>query len=274
LLPPHYAHPGFDWGGLSFTPIAANRRILMQNSFMRGLILLCALLMVSTAVLSQHRSSKPTAKPTTPAADPCSTAKFHNTDLTVRRLDIPAGASEPVSADVHDYLLISLGSNSLRVTGYQTDFKLSFADADIRVLQGGWPHKLTNETTHPAELLMVEVARNLFPKSARCGLGAKNCGETRFGQSAAGEYRQSTLFETDTATLFRATLGPGVAMHQHEDTRPHLVIALSPFQGHADSATFTLQPRQVFWHDGSIHELGNDGSAQARFLILELKQKY
>jgi redox-sensitive bicupin YhaK (pirin superfamily) len=254
--------------------MTANRRILIQNSFMRGLTLICALLMASTVALSQHRTLKPAAKPLSPAADPFSASVFQNADVTARKLDIPAGASAPVSADLRDYLLISYGDNSLRVTGYQTDFRLSLADADIQVLQGGWPHKLTNESTHPAELLMVEVARNLFPKSARCGLGAKNCGETRFGQSGAGEYRQSTLFETDTANLFRATLGPGVAMHQHDDTRPHLIIALTPFQGHADDAIFTLQPRQVFWRDGSVQELGNDGSAQARFLILELKQKY
>ncbi len=254
--------------------MTANRRILIQNSFMRRLILICALLMLSISALSQHRSPKSATKSPPPTASRFSTTVFHNGDVTVRKIDIPAGGSEPVSADIHDYLLISYGNNSLRVTGYQTDFELSFADADIQVLQGGWPHELNNQATHTAELLMVEVARNLFPKSARCGLGAKNCGETRFGQSAAGEYRQSTLFETDTANLFRGTLGPGVAMHQHDDTRPHLIIALTPFQGHADNETFTLQPRQVFWHDGSIHEIGNDGPAQARFFILELKQKY
>jgi hypothetical protein len=241
---------------------------------LRTLFCISALLLTAIPVLPQQRSPKPAAKPPTPAVDPFSSVEFHNPDVTARKLDIPAGASEPVSADLHDYLLLSYGDNSLRVTGYQTDFRLSLADADIQVLQGGWPHKLTNESTHSAELLMVEVARNLFPKSARCGLGAKNCGETRFGQSGAGEYRQSTLFETDTANLFRATLGPGVAMHQHDDTLPHLIIALTPFQGHADDAIFTLQPRQVFWRDGSVQELGNDGSAQARFLILELKQKY
>ena len=254
--------------------MTTNRRILIQHISMRGLTLICASLMVSTLALSQHRTPKPAAKHPSPAAERFSASVFQNADVTVRKLDIPAGGSEAMSADLHDYLLISYGNNSLRVTGYQTDFELPLADADIQVLQGGWLHNLTNESAHPAELLMVEVARNLFPKSARCGLGAKNCGETRFGQSAAGEYRQSTLFETDTANFFRATLGPGVAMHQHDDTRPHLIIALTAFQGHADSATFTLEPRQVFWHDGSIHELGNDGSAQARCLILELKQKY
>ncbi len=242
---------------------------------MRALTLICALLIVNTLALPQHRSTKPAAKPpSTAVADPYSTVEFRNSDVTVRKLDIPAGAAEPISEDLHDYLLISYGSNSLRVTGYQTEFELNFADGDIQVLQGGWPHKLTNESTHNAELVMVEVERNLFPKSARCGLGAKNCGETRFGQSASGEYRQSTLFETDTANLFRAALGPQVGMHQHDDARPHLVIALTAFQGHADNESFTLAPGQTFWHDGPIQELANDGAAQVRFLLLELKKKY
>ena len=234
---------------------------------MRAFYLISVLLFASNLTIAQHQS-QPAGKAQSGKVE------FHNADVTVRRLDIPIGASEPVSADLHDYLLISYGSNSLRVTGYQTDFELSFADGDIQVLQGGWPHKLSNEGTHPAELLMVEVSRNLFPNSARCGLGAKDCAETRYGQSGSGEYRQTTLFETDTANLYRVILGSQVAMHQHEDTRPHLIIALSPFEGHADSESLSLAPRQVYWHDGTIQELANDGASQARFLVLELKQKY
>ncbi|HEU5400488.1 MAG TPA: hypothetical protein VFU86_03975 [Terriglobales bacterium] len=241
---------------------------------MRASSLIPVLLIASSLSLAQHRSSKPAAQPQPPSAAPLGTVEFHNADVTVRKLDIPASGSEAVSADIHDYLLISYGNNSLRVTGYQTEFELNFADGDIQVLQGGWPHTLNNESTHPAELVMVEVERNLFPKSARCGLGAKDCAETRYGQSGNGEYRQTTLFETDTANLYRASLGSQVAMHQHEDPRPHLLIALTSFQGHADDNSFTLRASQVFWHDGTIHEIANDGSAQARFLILELKRKY
>jgi hypothetical protein len=241
---------------------------------MRSFSLVFVLLTAGSLALAQHPTSKAAAKPHNPATDQFSTVEFHNSDVTVRKIDIPAGASAPVRADVHDYILISYGSNSLRVTGYQTDFELTFGDGDIQVLQGGWSHALNNESTRPAELVMVEVERNLFPKSARCGLGAKGCAETRYGQSGTGEYRQTTLFETDTANLFRVTLGAQVAMHQHDDQSPHLIIALTAFQGHADENAFTLQARQTFWHDGSMQELANDGSAEARFLILELKEKY
>ncbi|MDT8067423.1 MAG: hypothetical protein ROO76_04580 [Terriglobia bacterium] len=240
---------------------------------MRTLRVLLFVVAAASVLLAQGRPGKPARMQPT-VAEQTGKVEFHNSEVTVRELDIPAGGSEAVSADTHDYLLVSLGNNSLRVTGYQTDFELKFGDGDIQVVQGGWPHKLENESSHAAQLVMVEVARSLFPRSARCGLGSKDCAETRYGQSGAGEYRQRTLFETDTANLYRVSMGAGVNMHQHDDVRPHLLIALTSFQGHADNKTFSLQPRQAFWHDGSIHEVGNDGSAEARFLILELKKKY
>jgi hypothetical protein len=235
--------------------------------------LIALLFVASTALFAQHRQVKP-EKLRPDNAEHFAAVSLHNTDVIVRKLDIPAGASEPIGAGVHDYLLISLGSNSLRVTGYQTDFELNFADGDIQVLQGAWPHKIHNQSTTTAQLVMVEVERNLFPRSATCGLASKNCGEVRFGKSAEGEYQQTTLFETDTAKLFRVRLGAGVAVHQHDDGRPHLLIALTAFQGRADDGTFTLQPRETYWHPGSMQELVNDGSADTRFLILELKKKY
>ncbi len=240
---------------------------------MRAPCLVCLVCFAGTLLFAQQRLTKP-ASPHPGSVEHFSVVDFHNSEITVRKLDIPAGASETVSAAVHDYLLVSLDSNSLRVTGYQTDFQLDFASGDVQVLQGGWPHKLQNQSAHVAELLQVEVAGNLFPKSAVCGLVAANCGEIRFGKSAEGEYKQATLFETDTAKLFRDQLDAQVTMHQHDDGRPHLLIALSAFEGHADDGNFTLQPRETYWHLGSIHEIGNDGSAPARFLILELKKKY
>jgi hypothetical protein len=240
---------------------------------MRALRLIAILFVAGTPLFAQHRLPKP-AKLRAESAEHFGAVAFHNPDVIVRKLDVPAGAAEPVAVGVHDYLLISFGASSLRVTGYQTDFELTFADGDIQVLQGAWPHKVQNQSTAPAQLVMVEVERNLFPRSATCGLGAKNCGEVRFGKSAEGEYQQATLFETDTAKLFRVKLGAGVAIHQHDDGRPHLVVALTAFQGHADGDSFTLQPRETYWHPGSMQELVNEGSVDARFLILELKRKY
>ena len=239
---------------------------------MRALCVLTLLLMVAISSVAQHRTARPSAPQ--PASESFGAVELRNPDVLVRKLLIPAGAMQSVPSNVHDYLLMSFGDCTLRVTGYQTDFQLSFANGDIEVLQGGWPHKLKNESTTPAQFAMVEVERNVFPKSAVCGLGAKNCGETRFGKSAQGEYSQATLFETDTAKLFRVQLDSQVGMHQHNDGRPHLVVAITPFEGHADNDTFSLQSGEALWVPGSIDELTNDGSSQARFFILELKKKY
>lgn len=239
---------------------------------MRVLCVLTLVSMVAVPSVAQHRPTRPSTSQ--PPSESLGTLELRNPDVLVRKLLIPAGAMQSVPTTVHDYLLISFDDCALRVTGYQTDFQLTFADGDVEVLQGGWPHKLKNESANAAQFSMVEVERNLFPRSAVCGLGAKNCGETRFGKSAQGEYSQATLFETDTAKLFRVQLDSQVGMHQHNDGRPHLLVAITSFEGHADSDAFSLQSGEAHWVPGSIDELTNDGSAQARFFVLELKKKY
>lgn len=239
---------------------------------MRAFCLAALFSIAATAAVGQHRLLKPAGSQ--PVSNSFGAVQLHNQDVLVRKLDIPPGSAESVPGTVHDYILVSFGDSSLRVTGYQTNFQMTFANGDIQVLNGGWPHKLNNESAAEAQLAMVEVERNLYPNSAVCGLGAKSCGETRFGKSAHGEYSQSTLFETDTAKLFRVLLDPQVGMHQHNDGRPHLLIAITSFEGHADADAFSLQPGEAHWLPGSIDELANDGSAPARFLILELKKKY
>ncbi len=213
-------------------------------------------------------------KPADTSLDRYSKVELRNSDVIVRKLDIPADESVSLGAATHDYVLVSFGPSTLAVSGYQTNFDLTLADGEVQVMQGGWPHKVENHAGSTAHLLLVEVTRDLFPKTAICGLGAKNCHETKYGQAAEGEYRQTTLFETETAKLFRVHLGSHVAMHQHSDGLPHLLIALSALQGHADEDVFTLRPGEVRWHKGGIEELANDGIADARLLILELREKY
>jgi hypothetical protein len=234
------------------------------------LSLVAALLLLNTTVFAQHHPVKKAL--TTPAPhDKFASVQFRNGDVVVRRLSIPAGDSAPVSGSIHDYLLVSYGQNSLSVSGYQTNFDVKLADGEIQVLQGGWPHTIKNDSQQTSEIVIVEVARNISPRNAICGLGPKSCSQARFGKSAQGEYQQGLLFETDSTAVYRAQLGPGVPMHQHSDNRKHLIIAVTPLEGHVDTQTFSLKPGEIFWQPGSFEEIGNDGSATATMLILELK---
>jgi hypothetical protein len=237
---------------------------------MRITPIVCAVLLLSVSSVAQHRPLKKSLAPA-PQPEKFSAVQFRNPDLTVRRLTVPAGEKSLISGSIHDYILISFGESSLNVSGYQTNFDMTLADGEIQVLQGGWPHTILNQSQRPAELLCVEVLRNISPKSALCGLGAKNCYQTRFGKSAQGEYQQALLFETDSAALYRAQLGSTVAMHQHSDDRKHLIIAVTPLEGHVGTQNFSLKPGETFWQPGSFDEVGNDGSSNATMLILELK---
>jgi hypothetical protein len=219
---------------------------------------------------AQHRPVKK-ALSTTVTQEKYSSVQFRNSDVVVRRFKIPAGEDSSVNGSVHDYVMVSYGQNHISFSGYQTNFEMNLADGEIQVLQGGWPHSVRNQAQSTAELITVEVMQNISPKSALCGLGSKNCYQTRFGKSAQGEYQQALLFETDSAALFRAQLGPGVAMHQHNDNRRHLIIAVSPLEAHVANQSVSLKAGETYWYPGAFDEIGNDGSANATLLILELK---
>jgi hypothetical protein len=219
---------------------------------------------------AQHRPVKK-ALPTAVIAEKYSSVQFRNSDVVVRRFHIPAGENSSMSGSIHDYLVVSYGQTSLAFSGYQTNFDMTLADGEIQVIQGGWPHSVRNQAQTPAELITVEVLQNISPKTALCGLGAKNCYQTRFGKSAQGEYQQALLFETDSSALYRAQLGPGVAMHQHNDSRRHLIIAVTPVEAHVANQSVSLKPGETYWYPGGFDEIGNDGPTSAMMLILELK---
>jgi hypothetical protein len=238
---------------------------------MRTTFLFLTVLLLATSSLAQHRPVKKSQALAPPLQEKHSTIQFRNSDLVVRRLDIPAGESSSIGGSVHDYVLVSYGQSSVQISGYQTKFEMNLSDGEMQVLQGGWPHTILNQSQRPAELVCVEVTQNISPKSALCGLGAKNCYQTRFGKAAQGEYQQSLLFETDSTALYRVQVDPGVSVHQHADNRKHLVIALSPVEAHAGTNSFNLKPGETFWYPGGFEELGNDGSQAATLLLLELK---
>ena len=141
----------------------------------------------------------------------------------------------------------------------------------MQVIDGGWEHVLKNTAADEAELFMIEPARNIDPKAALCGLGAKTCSEHRFGETAQGNYNQYVQFETPTAKLVRLSMAPGVSAHLHEDRNKHLIVALTPFTGHQDEQSFDMKAGDMRWIPLGFHELGNDGEKEVRALILELK---
>ena len=199
------------------------------------------------------------------------TTLLHNADVTVRRLNMGPGGELPIPATVHDYLVISIGKNSITAKNDKTSFDLDLKPGEMQVIDGGWSHVLMNRGESEAELFMIEPAHNIDPKSAICGLGTKTCSEHRFGETAQGTYNQYAQFETDTLTLLRLTIAPGVVTHLHEDDNKHLIVALTPFRGHQDAQSFDMKAGDMRWVPGGFQELGNDGTGEVRLLVLELR---
>lgn len=237
------------------------------------LIIALAISAIASLVAAQKTSSK-IAKPAVQSVGEesrYSTTLLHNADLTIRRLNIPPGAEAPIPASTHDYLIISIGTNSISAKGEGTSFDLALGPGDMQVLQGGWKHAVVNTGQGEAELFMIEPRQNIGPKLAICGLGSKPCTEEKFGETAEGTYNQNLQFETETTKLFRLSIDPGVVTHLHSDGLKHLIVAVTPFQGHNDDQKFSLKAGDMRWIPSSIVELGNDGKAEVRLLVLELK---
>jgi mannose-6-phosphate isomerase-like protein (cupin superfamily) len=236
------------------------------------------LLAVVTLLLSsaaQNRRSQPEGQklvPNIPAADRVGAGLLlRNPSVTVRKLTIGAESSTSIPASTHDYIVVSLIPAKLQVTGYQTNFELQLGGGDMQVVQGGWPHKLENHGSTAAEVLAIEIARNIDARHAICGLSASNCNEVRFGKVDGGDYSQSALFETNTTKLLRVQLGPGGALRLHTDRRNHLLIAITAVEAHMDTGRVSLKAGEVTWVDGGFEELVNDSKADAQLLIVELK---
>lgn len=239
---------------------------------MRARLLLIVLLIAGSCCAQQGRTGKHSAKtPAAQTAELYSTPLLHNSVVTVRRLNIPPGAEAPISANTHDYLIISIGSNSITAKNDKSSFDLDLRPGEMQVIDGGWQHVILNRGTGEAELFMIEPAHNIDPKDPLCGLGAKTCSEHRFGETPEGTYNQYVQFETASTKLLRLTLAPGVRAHLHEDKDPHLIVALTPFKGHQDKQSFDMKAGDMRWTASGFDELGNDGTSEVRLLILELR---
>jgi hypothetical protein len=236
-----------------------------------------ALLSVAVPTFAQRPHSKPQAEgqqlvPSIPSADRVGGGLLlRNPSVTVRKLSIGPQSSTQMPGSTRDYIVVALNPAKLEVSGYQTAFEMQLGGGDMQVVQGGWPHKLVNHGSDTAEVLAVEIARNINPSHATCGLSATNCNEVRFGKVDGHDYAQTALFETGTTKLVRVQLGPGGGLRMHNDRRRHLLIAITNVDAHLDGGQVSLKAGEVTWVEGGFEELINDSSADAQLLIVELK---
>lgn len=231
------------------------------------------LLILVSICASQQRTHKNrnAAESSPPAVEHYSTSLLNNADITIRRLNIPVGAAAPIAASTHDYLVISVGTNSVSVKGDTNSFDLDLKPGDMQVIDGGWQHAIVNRAASEAELFMIEPARNIGPKQAICGLGQKSCREHDFAETPQGTYNEILQFETETTKLYRLSIDPGVSAGLHLSGEKFLIIALTPFQGEQDAEKFDLKAGDMRWIPAGFKVLGNDGTNEVRLLVLELK---
>jgi mannose-6-phosphate isomerase-like protein (cupin superfamily) len=242
----------------------------MLKPVLLAAVILIVLGSVCTAQQRTHKNRNPTES-SQPAVELYRTTLLNNADIAIRRLNIPGGAAAPIAASTHDYLIISVGTNSISVKGEKNSFDLDLRPGDMQVIDGGWQHAIVNRAAGKAELFMIEPARNIGPKQAICGLGQKSCREHDFAETPEGTYNEILQFETETTKLYRLSIDPGVSARLHLSGEKFLIVALTPFQGEQGSQKFQLKPGDMRWIPAGFKVLANDGTNEVRLLVLELK---
>jgi quercetin dioxygenase-like cupin family protein len=244
---------------------------------------LLAVLSCRVTLLGQARSTRPHSL-TLPSAgfidvteDCCFHKLFSNERVRVLHLEMAPHQSTSIDRHPHDYVILSLGSNQLQASGAAgNDFRLDLQDGEVQIMKGGWPHKVANLGNAALDVLELEVARNILPERALCGLGGKECADGRFGKTNAGTFSYGTLFETPTVKLRRIELGPGGSLSEHTHSGGELIIALTKMevinQSAQQNSTIAVAAGGVSWVGSAFaHSLTNSGKDTARFLEFELK---
>jgi quercetin dioxygenase-like cupin family protein len=261
----------------------------MRNPRLSGLafafwpIALLIVVFCTAGSFGQSRSTRPRSlvAPSASFIDVTEDCCFHkllsNDRVRVLHLKMSPHQSTAINQHLHDYVILSLGTNRLQASGAAgNDFRLDLEDGEVQIMKGGWPHKVMNLGDATLDLLELEVTRNINPEQALCGLGGKECADGRFGKTDAGTYSYSTLFETPTVKLRRIELGPGGSLSEHTHSGGELIITLSKMevmnQSAQQASTIAAAPGEVNWIGSAFaHSLTNNGKDTARFLEFELK---
>jgi hypothetical protein len=168
-------------------------------------------------------------------------------------------------------MLLAVSGGTAEIAGPGNTFPVELKSGEIEIFKGGWPHQLRSRSDQPSTWLVLELARELHPERASCGLAGPSCGQFKFGKTEQGEYNESLLFETPVARVLRADLGPASLLPTHADRLDHVVVPMVPCSLALNGENAPHNPGDSIWVHGGFPELRNTGKEATRLVILEIK---
>lgn len=232
------------------------------------------LFLATVSAAQQARSPEPQSftrpTPKFPAGSAAMHLEITNSSVRVFRVELAPHASTSIGRDVHDYMLLAVSGGTAEVVGPGNTFPVDLKSGEVEIFKGGWPHQLRSKSDAPTSWLVLELARELRPERALCGLSGPSCGQFRFGKTDKGEYNESILFETPSARLLRAELAPASTLPTHDDRRGHVVIPMASCNLTLNGSNAAHKAGESIWVQGAA-ELHNAGSETTRLVVLEIK---
>ena len=230
---------------------------------------------VSIAVAQQPVKVQPQGfsapAPKVAPAPPGMHLAISNPAVRVFSIELPPHGSAAIGRELHDYMLLAVSGGAAEVAGPGNTFPVELKSGELEIFKGGWPHQLRSKSDGPTSWLVLELARELHPERAVCGLSGPGCGQFKFGKSERGEYNESILFETPTARVLRAELAAASTLPTHADRFDHVVIPLMACDIAVNGDSVSHKPGESIWVHGGFPELRNAGKEPTRLVILEIK---
>jgi quercetin dioxygenase-like cupin family protein len=227
------------------------------------------LVIVAFGVMSATAAQQPAT------VDPSAVTKqvLKNDDVEVGVAEIPAHTTVNLHRHERDYLTVFLSDGQLTNTieGSVGPKPVTFRRGDVRMIDGGFAHTVTNEGAAPIRLLHVDFAEKQGrqtpgPKASRyCNPHSKTaCVEEKY------------LFCTEKICVSDVTMGPGAVTYRHRHSTDHMVIPLSDFdmRDEVTGAEAVIRKQKVgdviYIPAGISHRLVN-GPATCRFIVISWK---
>lgn len=212
------------------------------------------------------------------SSDPNAKLLVENDKTAAYRLELPPHGESTLHRHAHDYLLIALSPINARAVWGKNDSRAqNMSPGQLDIIKIPVVHKIVNQSDQPYRALMVDLKDGFHPDYIVCGLGKRGCpSDTGDLQDPSAQYTISELFDTDTVSVIKMTIGPGATLPQRDEKYPALRVALTDLSLSDNVGDKTesihLPAGDVQWlPPQGTHTITNPTQQEAEFYWIEFK---
>lgn len=230
--------------------------------------LIAAALLLATLAMAQSAQS-----PVEITSEPSHHLVLENLFVRAFAVTVNPNSSTLMHRHGHDYLSIALGDSAIEnVKQGAPPATAKFKDGDVRFAPAGLVHLVRDAGEKPFRNITIELMQpttNEKNCTTSCEIPV-NCPQ-RLSCASVTE-----VMSSDQWAVTQISIPAGGIYPQHTHLANFLVVPLTDLDltlRNQDQPETTMKsnPGQVIWNNPAMHSVRNNGSAPARFVILEFR---